>query len=112
MPWTGRQAAVLGAGPDFTALQFWSSARLGLGRTKARPQWHHRSAIKERLEAGELTSCVAGVCWGRHLRPLTEGLASSKRVETRLDEGLGQPGLRPIREEPTKEGEAKTLRRH
>ena len=57
------------------------------------------------------TAALRGYCWGCHLRPLTEGPASSERVETRLDEGLGQPGLRPISEELTREGKAKTLRR-
>jgi hypothetical protein len=42
----------------------------------------------------------------------TEGPASSERVETRLDEGLEQPGLRSISEELTREGEVKKLRRH
>ena len=41
--------------------QVWLSAHLGLGRARAPPQWHRRSAVGERLGVGELTSRGAGV---------------------------------------------------
>ena len=49
------------------------------------------------------------VCWGRYLRPHTEGPASSEWVETRLDEGLRRLGLHTGSKEPPSKGEVKTL---
>ena len=56
-----------------------------------------------------IPSISNGMCWERHLRPHTEGPASSEWVETRLDEGLRRLGLRTGSKELPSKGEVKTL---
>jgi len=56
-----------------------------------------------------ILSISNGKCWGRHLRPHTEGPTSSKRVETRLDEGLRRPSLHLGSKQPQGKDEAMTL---
>ena len=56
-----------------------------------------------------ILSISNGKCWGHHLRPRTEGPASSEWVKTRLDEGLRRPGLRLGSEHPQGKDEVMTL---